>query len=325
MKKLLFLLSAAVAGVSVFADDWVYDPETKYVSDGVWTFNATVNDTKGTIIFGRVVDDPALNVPVPTELTEVDFSKPVHTADNSQSYVIAQLGNGMDINQGGGVFGYLGAHQNDPQKTTVADFVGKVTLPGEGLEKICDCAFYGCKNMSGTIHFPDSLTGIGKRTFENVNNPDIVWENLFPEKCTTFCKCAFMNSSLSGDLKISATSIPESTFRETRVTSAKFGPGTIKHSGAYNGGMFFHCTELTNVTFDAEMSGGVLAAGAAFDGCTKLEFLDLHGFSELGRRVGGYAADYPILSGSGVTKVLVSSNPLPSHRHTPDPSLGARR
>ena len=55
MKKLLFLISAAVAGVSVFADNWVYDPngEIDYlgykggvVSDGVWKFKATVSGSK---------------------------------------------------------------------------------------------------------------------------------------------------------------------------------------------------------------------------------------------------------------------------------------
>lgn len=307
IRTITLFVTAIVAG-SLMAGDWIFDPETRYVSDGVWTFNATVDDTKGTITFGRVIDDSSVGVPVPTELAEVDFAKPVRAEDGSHSYVIVQLGSLFNGDRGGGVFGYLGAHQNDPQKTAVADLVGKITLPGEGLTRIGDCAFYGCKNMSGTIRFPDSLTGIGKRAFENAVGGNLVWENVLPENCTTICMCAFLNSSLSGDIKVYATSIPWSVFSQTKVTSAQFGPGTVKHVGAYNAGMFFHCTELTNVTFDAEMSGGVLAAGAAFDGCTKLEFLDLRGFSELGRRVGGYGSDYPILAGSGVTKVLVSSN-----------------
>ena len=89
MKKILFLLSAAVAGVSVFADDWTYNPEAKCVSDNIWTFSATDNGSGG-ITFNRVQQ-------VPGAVSPLDFSKPVKDVD----------GNSMTIVSIDRIFGYF--------------------------------------------------------------------------------------------------------------------------------------------------------------------------------------------------------------------------
>lgn len=256
MKKSI-LVFAALAACVAFAEDWIYNPETHYVTDGVWTFYATADDANGTIAFGRVVDDATTGMAVPTALTDVDFSKPVRTADSSKSYTIVQFGNSETRDQGVacGLFGYFGQHQDDAKSTTVAGLVGKLTLPGEGLVMVGNAAFNGCVNMTGAVSFPSTVTTVGR--------------------------FAFKNSKISGDIKLlNVTQVGSSAFLGTAITSAEFGPDLTSMDGNGQSGVFASCTSLTNVVFDAT-ANTTFKGGGMFYSCSSLKKVDLTGVTKI--------------------------------------------
>lgn len=284
---------------SAVAADWVYDGT--YVSNGTWTFKATV-DANDKIYFGIVITNTTLGVAVPTSLSPLDLSTTVRNSDSTKTYTIARLGNNGDT-WGSGFIGCFGANQDSPTCYSVAPYLGEVTLPGEGLTEIANAAFCKCSNMSGTIRFPNSLTKLGNNAFYQVNG-SITWENAFPSGVTYIGRNCFNGSSLDGDIVISSASdfTAYSTFSGTKITSVTFGDQNLTFGGGYNAGTFRNCTELTNVTFGAGMTAGNLKCGGCFTGCTNLKELDLRGFSKLGN-----SESYPPLS-SSIEKVLISSN-----------------
>ena len=139
MKKLLvFLFAAVAAGVvlSVRATEaqWTFDGST--LTDGDWTFNASVNGTELTV--NAVQSDPG-------EGATLDFSKPI-----TDGYVIVKLNPNF------------GAYAN---KANLATLV----LPTEGLTTISADAFKSCTSLTSITPFlPDCVTTINGSAFESV-------------------------------------------------------------------------------------------------------------------------------------------------------------
>lgn len=82
----LVALAALVFTVSAYAADWTYDSVAGTISDGVWTFNATVtSDNKMSV---------GTCVTYPDTVSLLDFSKPVKDADDNV-YTIKALNTEM--------------------------------------------------------------------------------------------------------------------------------------------------------------------------------------------------------------------------------------
>ena len=276
MKKLLFLLSAAVAGVSVFADNWVYDSngEIDYlgyrggvVSDGVWKFKATVSGS--TIKFGAV----ATNV-YPEVVTPIDFSKPVEKAgDPSTTYTITELNDGFGFYRNGKIipeWGYTSAGWDSVGWRPCCYRVGEITFPQDGLTKIGDRFFTHCTNLTTVTEkliLPASLTSIGTDVFLSCKKIEVDVGDL-PSGLTAIGGATFAGGfKVTGDLKLpNIKTIGGSAFKGTAITSASLGPDLTKISGGYDAGAFDKCTSLTNFTIDAaanaQLDGGWLLSGS---------------------------------------------------------------
>ena len=139
MKKMLvFLFAALAAGVvlSVRATEaqWTFDGST--LTDGDWTFNASVNGAELTV--NAVQSDPG-------EGATLDLSKPI-----ADGYVIVKLNPNF------------GAYAN---KANLATLV----LPTEGLTTISANAFQNCTSLTSITPFlPDCVTTINGSAFESV-------------------------------------------------------------------------------------------------------------------------------------------------------------
>lgn len=288
MKNLLSFALALVAAGSLFADNWVYDPTAKTVSDGVWTFAAKVT---GTTIAINGVDATVL----PTDVSPLDFSMDVvSSADPSVKYVITTLNLAFS------------GYRNGPDGWTYhanagAELVGEVTLPGEGLLEIGAGAFGRCENATGTIVFPEGLVKIGGGAFNRCKGFTFV--NAFPSSVTSIGDRSFHLSSLAGDIvAIGVANFSGSVLQATAITSVKFGPGLKSIGGGYKTGAFQGCASLTNLFFDSATTGAKMETGWNFYGCTNLTELDLSGFESL---VGVAGGDYYPFGGcAGVKKVV---------------------
>ena len=249
MKKLLFLLSAAVAGVSFAeqADHWTYNGLT--ITDGEWTFAATVKADTTDMTVGACAENG-----YPDALSLLDFSKPV--SDGEKTYDIVTL----DTKLGAAPDSY-----GKNQTTTPAGLaVGELKLPDNG-----------------------KLTTINVAAFGMLKNCTKVTP-LLPDSVTTLGNGAFYYCAAQQDVRLyGLTTVSYSIFYSSKATSVTFGPNLHSFQFGYACGPFSACASLTNVTFDAAMSGAVfgngVGGGAIFENCSKLTgTLDLTGFSEIG-------------------------------------------
>lgn len=152
MKALRFIFAAALAATvsfSAFAANWVYDSTAKTISDGVWTFSATLAKNTTNLTIGAPVEEEC-----PTTITPLDFSKPIEKSDDpSTTYTIVELNS---------IFSY---YSGGAKTREIGKQVGELTLPGEGLKKVSRFSFGGCVNMTGDLRFPTSITLIGADNF----------------------------------------------------------------------------------------------------------------------------------------------------------------
>ena len=219
MKKLQVLFAAAVVAMGsfpAFAANWVYDAATKTVSDGVWTFSATADTSKKTIVFNTCWG-------FPEELSTLDLSKPI--SDGSVSLTLTELGN---------PFGYSWNNEKDFAETTNGLTLAEVVFPQVGLTKIGASAFAWCPSLTNLVNFlPDSVTSVGQGAFYKL-----------PAHCDVY-----LNGVMGG-------TIGRHTFTYSGVTSVHFGPNVGNIGNGSNGQSGFQSsTSITNVTFSILGSG----------------------------------------------------------------------
>ena len=272
MKKLLFLVAAAVAGVS-FAEQaaqWTFDGST--ITDGEWTFAATVkNDTELTV--GACAENGYPGIPSP-----LDFAKPV--TDGGTEYDIVKLNTQLGSNAGG----------YSKSGTTPAGLaVSALYLPDGGkLTTIGERAFARMTNCTlVSPYIPDSVTSLGGGAF-------------------TACP-AVQPLRLVG---VNGT-VDFNSFYNSKITSVVFGPGLKVIGGAYGVGAFESCANLETVTFDPEMSDGSFSGSSygPFSGCSKLAgTLDLRGFKSLNLDAAfSKAICEKVIVGSNCVKMIVNT------------------
>ena len=164
-------LLAVLAG-TLHAADWVYDSESKTVSDGVWTFGATLSSG------GKLQVNPV--TAGPSEVTPLDFSKPVTDGNGAPLYF---------------------NHFWRTFYTTYVDkmsVVGELTLPAEGYTTLTE-SFTGCANATGTIVLAASLgsTGLGGGVFSGCKKLVIVGSSI-PQTATVIQPSTFKECKIQG-------------------------------------------------------------------------------------------------------------------------------
>lgn len=242
-------------------DCWSYNVESKTISWGGWTFtNVTVAAGTHNITVGKVVVWPEQTSPL-------DFSLPVIDGDGA-AYVISILHPQFCYMKSGAATAW------DPSP---CEALGRLTLPGDGLVTINDAAFAQCKNASGDLVFPSTLTKIGSSAFDGCEDISIDGTSL-PEGLIEITGYCFRNvGDMSGDVVLpNVKTVGQAAFQNTDITSVTFGPDLAAINGNNERGAFQGCTLLTNVTFDAT-SKARLVTGYTFKGCTELEELNLGG------------------------------------------------
>lgn len=213
----------------VEADHWTYDSAAGTISDGIWTFNATVLGTDMTV---------TLCTDSPETLSTLDLSKPVKGAGDV-TYTIVTLGQTTTSKAASSLFGKTTDYWKNfstEKGTTLAE----VILPQTGLTKICNGAFGGCTNLTNIVNFlPDSVTAIEQSAFALVP----AHLDLYVTNVSSFGRCVFYGSG---------------------ITSVHFGKRlTYIGNNTKNQGAFESCKSLTNTVFHSEGSG-ISIDGEAF-------------------------------------------------------------
>lgn len=297
MKALRFIFAAALAVAvshSAIAADWVYDSAAGQISDGVWTFKATVAKNSMNLTVGVPVDDTEPSQ-CPSEITPLDFSKPVvDSSDPGTQYTIVKLDTAF--------------HPNKGDKRVSIDFVGEFTLPGEGFQAVGNEAFADCSNLSGDLVFPTTLTGtaLGTAAFRGTKVTSVDFRAATCSIGGNFDRGAFQNCkqlrwvrfaaggqfALSGNYPFTGcTALGDADF--SGVTSITVGD---RKYAALNG-----CTALTNLTLNSdivlsntgESSGKGTQGEALFNGNTGLRTIRFTGLPPTGLQTwiesdGGY-------------------------------------
>lgn len=280
MKRYVYIaVPVLITTIGAFAADsqWTYNSTAGTISDGDWTFAATASGTDLTV--GAHSANPAV-------VSDLDFGKPIRDANNVE-YTITALNP---------------AFNND----AAGKLIGRLTLPASGLLTIGNDAFNQCTALTNVVNYiPDSVTRVGQRSFY---------------KCPAKQELRVIGVTHFGTEGNWGGGNREfysnSAFAESGVTRIVFGPG-LKEISDWDNGPFRNCLSLTNVTFDAAMTGGRFSGGrcGGFYGCTALAgTIDLSGFSDLsyvgtvggsGRALGNTALRKVIL-GSGLKKLDVN-------------------
>ena len=251
MKKVLALACCILAAAIASGADWVYDSASGTVSDGVWTFGATLG-TGGKLQVNPVIAGPDV-------VTPLDFSKPVTD------------GNGTDL-----VFNHFWRtfYTTYVNKQSV---VGELTLPSEGYTTLTE-SFAGCTNATGTIVLAASLgsTGLGGSVFSGCKKLVIVGSSI-PSTTTVIQPSTFRECKIQGDVELPGVqTIHNNAFYGSDIGSVLFGPDLTKlgTQGSDRDGPLRNCTSLTNVTFDSGSTVTICGA-RLFYGCSALKELDL--------------------------------------------------
>ncbi len=173
--SILLAMSAAIATFGAFAADsqWTYNSTAGTISDGDWTFAATVSGTDLTV--GAVSVDPG-------EGATLDFSKSV--TDGSATYTIVTLNPNF------------AAYAN---KANLATLV----LPTAGLVTISTDAFNGCTSLASISPFlPDSVTTVGERAFKSVPaQQDLSLKGVVTVSKSAFYGCGVLSVTFGPGLK----------------------------------------------------------------------------------------------------------------------------
>ena len=231
----VILAAFAFAGAALAADDhWTYDSGT--ISDGDWTFNATVSGTSLTVNAVTAWPDT---------ISSLDFSKPVRD-NGTGNYTIVTLNPCFAKKKATATDD--GYRPKDLEVTAAGLKLGELVLPQTGLTTISRAAFTHCSNLTHVVNYlPDSVTTIGNSAFAHC-----------PAKQDLFLR------GLNGG---SGRGI----FYHASIRSITFGPGFKTIGDTSNGmGSFQSCSSVTNIVFDPESSNINLPANA-FDATLKLK------------------------------------------------------
>lgn len=239
---------------------------------GGWKFAATLNGRRLTVNECTAAPD---------DVTPLDFSVRI-TNDTGIELVVVKLNP-----QFGNMTCKIG--NNVPDITISSNFggdkVGKLTLPVSGLSEIAASAFANCTSLSGPITFPDGLLSIGDGAFANCTGLTQI-ENYVPDTVASIGKAAFYNVPAGGDLHLRGlVQTSDLFFWGAGIGSVEFGaPLTKITSSHWCMGPFLSCTSLTNIIFNAGMSGATWAANSVFSGAKFTALVgtfDLSGFTKL--------------------------------------------
>lgn len=119
----------------------------------------------------------------------------------------------------------------------------------EGVEKIGDMAFKGCSKLVN-VELPKSLKFIGTRAFAGCES----LENIkIPENVEQLCRAVFSGT------KISEINIPDNTI----INLEEFSEG--KYAESYNGGTFYGCLNLKNISISQENKYYTIIDGVLFN------------------------------------------------------------
>ena len=104
----------------------------------------------------------------------------------------------------------------------------KSLLLSDNLTRIGDCAFYDCKELTGTLTLPKKLTSIGVSAFEGCKG--ITGELVIPDGVTEISSDAFLNTvSLTGAvLPKGLTTVAPRTFGWSAITYVKIPASVTK-------------------------------------------------------------------------------------------------
>ncbi len=239
----LVALAALVFTVSAYAADWTYDSGAGTITDGVWTFNATVTDNKMTVGTCTVY---------PAEVSLLDFSKPVKDA-NDTVYTIKALNTAMVT------FSRTGGRPEESTDKGEAAKVGELRLPATGLTSIGQGAFCRTINCTNVVNYlPDSVTGIGNSAF-------------------AYCG-AKRNLFLRGLNGAPGRGI----FYSSKITAVTFGPRFTEMGDFSNKMMPFQgCTSINNIVFDPASKNINLRASSFPSAISLKQPLVLYGVTNL--------------------------------------------
>ena len=219
----LAALAAIAFALPALADDWLYDSAAGTIADGVWTFSASVaSGNKMTV---------KTCTGCPSELSTLDFSKPVKDA-NETVYTIVALGVNVTSKTGRSLFGETTNYWKDNSMVN-GGTLAELILPSAGLKTINTGAFCKCTALTNIVNFlPDSVTSVGSAAFQEVH-----------------AKCDLYANGVAG-------TIGRLCFKGSYIRSVHFGKGLTTLGNDSNGqGSFEGCNYLTNIVFHPEGSG----------------------------------------------------------------------
>ena len=244
------IIAALAAGFTSFAEDdhWTYDSGANTISDGLWTFNATVASNNKITVGSYTV--------YPETRSVLDFSKPVRDGAGN-NYTITKLNPHFAHKIDGTDGGY---RPGDLEASEASTKVGELILPQTGLTAINAAAFAYCSNLTNIVNYlPDSVTSIGNSAFAYC-----------PARQDLFIR------GISG-------STGRGIFYHAGIRSITFGRG-FKAIGDTSNGMssFQGCTSITNLVFHPEGSGITFPANAfRCGGATLKQPLVLYGVKSI--------------------------------------------
>lgn len=216
MKTLTAAALVALIGYSASAG-WTLSDDKKTVTDGVWTFNVTVDDAKGTFTLGAV----AVNPSVASDLDLTTVNEDIGYTMTAYSSVKGNLK------------------------------LASITFPEEGVTVIGNQTFSGCTSLTNVV-LPKTVKRFDYAAFQNCTALRRVTPFL-PDSVTDMATYVFAGcTALEGDLRLyGMVNLGNRTdncytFQKTKVTSVDFGTDNrLKVIGAY---VFDQVTTLTNVT-----------------------------------------------------------------------------
>ena len=262
MKKLLFLVAAAVAGVSFAeqADHWTYNGET--ITDNEWTFAATVKANTTDLTVNAHSGNPSV-------ASELDFSKPVKDSAGT-TYTIVTLNPRFNNDAAG-------------------KLISKLTLPTEGLKTISANAFNGCSALTEITPFiPDCVTTLGEGAFKAVPaQQDLRLYGVVDVPKSAFYASGVTKAYFGPSFKTIAGGWASGAFAScSKLTEIKFDEAVTGASFTGNERTFDSCTSLTGVI---DLSGfksvliGTSGTANPFVGCTKISgFIFGEGLEKIG-------------------------------------------
>lgn len=283
MKKIIYV-AMAVLSFGAFAADWTYDPSAGTISDGDWTFAATVNGTDLTVGKWSVT---------PSVVTPLDFTKPVSDGVNTYTIKVlnTQFGHKKDN------WGNSYSAEADP----CCGYVGELSIPDTGLVQIGECAFINCTNATGTITLSPSLTTIGAWAFFQCGKLSGI-SPVVPDSVTSLGMWSFYGVKVPDDIRlVNVDTVSNGTFMNSSIKSVYFGSGFKRvSSSGWDRGPFRNCANLTNLTFSSEITNGVITGTHNFHECPNIcNDIDLTGFKTLESTYGAFN------SGSKIKKLII--------------------